>query len=162
MWHLILSHDRYQMRPVVNGLRPILLQRLVVSLPCWSYVAFYRLWQISEWFSSTRVGRPAMIPPELENDFVKSTTGIAGLGVRIGLLDVITLGAIARNFPCWGSVGVASLVVAVNCLCCALALGIRDSSEDDEEDNFLCLFSFFPQEWFAGSLMTWNLWIFES
>ena len=39
-------------------------------------------------------------PPELEDDFVKSTTGIACLGVRIGVLDLITLGAIARNFPC--------------------------------------------------------------
>ena len=41
-----------------------------------------------------------MTPPELEDDFVKSTTRIASLGVRIGVLDLISLGAIARNFPC--------------------------------------------------------------
>ena len=84
-------------------------------------------------------------PPELEDDFVKSTTGIAGLGVRTGVLDLITLGAIARNFPCLGTVGDASLVVAANFFCCACAFGTRNLSEYDEEESFLCLFSLFPK-----------------
>ena len=44
--------------------------------------------------------RGLRIPPELEDDFVKSTSEIAGLGFRVGLLDLITLEAIARNFNC--------------------------------------------------------------
>ena len=35
-----------------------------------------------------------MTPPELEDDFVKSTSRVAAMGVGIGLLDLISLGAI--------------------------------------------------------------------
>ena len=40
-----------------------------------------------------------------------------------------------------------------NCFCCACALGTRISSEDDEEENFFYLSSYFPK---SGLLGPWR------
>ena len=85
-----------------------------------------------------------MTPPELDNDLVRSTTGIGCPGVWIGVLVLFTLGAIDRNFTRRGTAGTASFVEADNCLGCTLAFGTNSSSDEEDDENFLHLFILFP------------------
>ena len=100
-----------------------------------------------------------MTPPELDDNLVRSVIGTGGLEVWIGVLALDTLGAILRNFPWKGTVVSASFVDADNFLGCACAFGSISSSDEEDDENFLCLLILFPVTGLLGPcrLEVWDL-----
>ena len=97
-------------------------------------------WSIGEELATSGL----MTPPELDDDLVRSVIGTGGLEVWIGVLALGTLGAILRNFPWKGTAVSASFVDADIFLGCACAFGSISSSDEEDDENFLCLLIFFP------------------
>ena len=84
-----------------------------------------------------------MTPPEFDNDLARFTIGTGGLGVWIGVLVLETLGAILQNFPWKGTAGAARFVDADSCLGCTCAFGSIGSSDEEDDEIFLCVFNLF-------------------
>ena len=96
-------------------------------------------WSIGEELATSGL----MTPPELDDNLVRSVIGTGGLEVWIGVLALGTLGAILRNFPMKGTAVSASFVDADIFLGFACAFGSISSSDEEDDENILCVLIFF-------------------